>query len=74
MTDAPSSNDFPPYERGRIAYTSGQPESANPFPKPEKPVTGDDYPGARQNWLEGWRLERDLWAYTEALARAARMR
>lgn len=44
----------PPFLLGRDAYRFGARLSDNPFPKPEKPVTGDDYPGDWQNWRDGW--------------------
>ena len=44
----------PPFKAGEEAARAGEKASANPFPKPEAPATGDDYPGDWANWLSGW--------------------
>ena len=43
-----------PFGQGYISARRGVPSSANPFPKPDKLPTGEDYPGDWHNWLSGW--------------------
>ena len=44
----------PPFKAGEEAARAGEKASANPFPRPEAPALGDDYPGDWANWLSGW--------------------
>lgn len=43
-----------PFKLGEAAVSEGLPRSANPFPKPDAPAQGDDYPGPWHNWDAGW--------------------
>lgn len=46
-----------PYIQGELAANAGQPFTANPFPKPAVPQTGENYPGDWAHWMAGWRTQ-----------------
>lgn len=43
-----------PFPDGLAAGLAGRPSSENPHPKPERPASGEYYPGAWAEWLAGW--------------------
>jgi hypothetical protein len=47
-------NEPSPYIQGEMAANAGTPYTANPFPKPDKPETGANYPGDWSHWQSGW--------------------
>jgi len=47
MTDSP-------YTQGQQSARSGASWSDNPFHKPDKPISGPNYPGDWHHWASGW--------------------
>jgi hypothetical protein len=52
-----SNIDHSPYIQGEFAANAGAPYTANPFPKPDRPETGANYPGDWSHWMAGWTMQ-----------------